>query len=150
MIEWDECNKGLPLTKIMDAEQKLGVKFPKEYVDLLLVSDGGAPKKTSFTFFCEDSGMERTDGIGSFLPHTKSEYGDFWSEIERPPEFFPSGLISFGETGGGDYVCFDYRNVKEKPVIVFWNHEAPEGKDVNFIANSFKEFLEILTEPEDL
>lgn len=48
----------------------------------------------------------------------------------------------------GDFVCLDYRNNVEEPIVCVWNHE--ESSDLNpvtsIISNSFQEFLKMLTE----
>ncbi len=72
--------------------------------------------------------------------------------FKSPPEFFPEGLIAFAETGGGDSICFDYRESRDNPnpPIVYWDHEADAGKDVSFISKDLKSFLSMLKEPEDV
>nr|WP_269431742.1 SMI1/KNR4 family protein [Bacillus sp. JCM 19034] len=48
----------------------------------------------------------------------------------------------------GDFVCLDYRNNVEEPIVCVWNHE--ESSDLNpityIVSNSFEEFLNMLTE----
>ena len=73
-------------------------------------------------------------------------------EPDWPIEYrFEDGLIPFGENGGGDYICFDYRNDKttDNPPIVIWNHDMGLKHRVVFIANNFEEFINMLHEPED-
>ena len=64
---------------------------------------------------------------------------------------FEDGLIPFGENGGGDMICFDYRKNKDtdNPPIVIWNHDMGLENRVVFIADNFEEFVNILHEPED-
>ena len=73
-------------------------------------------------------------------------------EPDLPIEYrFEDGLIPFGENGGGDMICFDYRNDKttDNPPIVIWNHDMGLKHRVVFIANNFDEFINMLHEPED-
>ena len=73
-------------------------------------------------------------------------------EPDWPIEYrFEDGLIPFGENGGGDYICFDYRHDKttDNPPIVIWNHDMGLKHRVVFVANNFEEFINMLHEPED-
>jgi hypothetical protein len=49
-------------------------------------------------------------------------------------------IIPFGEDGFGNYICFQFKS-PENPNVVFFNHETG---DIQTIANSFKEFINIL------
>ena len=71
---------------------------------------------------------------------------------QTPPEFFPKGLVAFGEDGGGDFICFDYREGKDNPnpPIVYWRHDANEGEDVSFIAKDFETFIGMLKSEDEL
>lgn len=124
----------------------LGVNFPKTFYELLKCNDGGYPNPDSFIYFDQDFD-ERIGGcIAAFLPLSENLYGNLLSIHKNPPEFFPNGLIAFAEDGGGNFICFDYREGKDNdnPPIVFWNHAADIGKDVSLIENSFDEFVNSL------
>ncbi|WP_243459708.1 SMI1/KNR4 family protein [Metabacillus bambusae] len=43
----------------------------------------------------------------------------------------------------GDFVCLDFRDDREKPKVVIWNHEeSAELKPITyFVANTFSEFI---------
>lgn len=61
-----------------------------------------------------------------------------------PPEFFPEGLVAFGENGGESLICFNYREGKDNlnPLIVHWNHEADIGQDVpSFVSNFLQRMM---------
>ena len=78
------------------------------------------------------------------------EYEYIVDEFNNPPEFFPQGLISFAPDGGGNYICFDYRNCKENPPIVFWHHEVEENEGVFPLADSFDQFIDSLKNEEEI
>lgn len=82
----------------------------------------------------------------------KQNNGSLLSTFNSPPEFFPEGLVAFSEDGGGNYICFDYRQGKKNsdPSVVFWNHEAEIGKDVSFVAINFEVFLSMLKSEEEI
>lgn len=63
---------------------------------------------------------------------------------------FEDGLIPFGENGGGDMICFDYRknkNTDDSPIVI-WNHDMGLDHKVVFVANNSEEFVNMLYEPE--
>lgn len=73
--------------------------------------------------------------------HREIGHNEILDTIKNPPEFFPKGLIPFSQDGGGNYLCFDYRNCKENPPIIFWNHEVEENEGIFYLADSFEEFI---------
>lgn len=36
----------------------------------------------------------------------------------------PSALVPFAFDPAGNLICFDYKNHKEDPIVVFWEHEG--------------------------
>lgn len=152
MIEWLDCKGTVDIERINFIEKTIGHKFPMSFIDTIKTCDAGTPIKSDFAYFDENVKRKRQSGIGAFLFLNESDDCDFLETFLNPPEFFPSGLIAFADTGGGDFICFDYRNDTNSidPPIVFWSHEADIGKDVSFLAANFNEFLSILEEPEAL
>lgn len=151
-FRWINCKGKADPQLINFIEKEMGIKMPQTYITLVQECDGGSPQKCDFEYYDESFGEIWGSGIGCFLELNESRYSNLLKVFKHPPEFFPEGLIAFAETGGGDFICFDYRQGKDHPdpPIVYWNHEAEIGKDVSFVASNFSEFLKILKEPEDL
>jgi hypothetical protein len=150
-IDFDICYGFVSKDRFSFLEEKMGVVFPKIYKETIKECDGGYPLRNTFKYLRADSNKVREDCIGAFSRVNDCEYINILERYLNPPEFFPKDLIAFGENGGGDFICFDYRQGKDNPnpPIVFWNHEAEEGKDVSFIAKNFEEFIDMLYEDED-
>lgn len=57
-------------------------------------------------------------------------------------------LLPIAVLYAGDFICLDYRNNVEEPIVCVWNHE--ESLDLNpvtyIVSNNFEEFLNMLTE----
>jgi cell wall assembly regulator SMI1 len=167
---------GCLMTNINSLEKKLAVSFPKKYIEMMLIQNGGTLYKNEFDCFdkyrarkihssadflkiyplsTEESEEEAVERYLYLIdhPHSKIFPKHSYESIELylldPPEFFPENLIPFAEDGGGNLVCFDYRTTKEEPSIIFWCHDDPEGKDVHFVASSFEEFINMLHELKD-
>lgn len=138
-------------TKTIKAfERERAVKFPGLYKQLVSRIDGGYLKRN--IFFCTDPKNNRTmrDSVGCFLAWGDYPYELFRDLVDSPPEFFPEGLIAFASNGGGDFICFDYRNCKENPPIVFWHHEYEENEGIFPLADNFEEFLDDLKSDEEM
>lgn len=121
-------------------EEKLGVKLPASYVELMKVHNGG---DLAYSMLQSGKlpdgeveidtiyGIDLEDGIGN-SPYLVEEW-----EMEK-------GLVVF--SGDGNYwLAFDYRDEKaEEPAIVYFEDEKPKK-----IAKNFKLFLKKLTNPEE-
>jgi hypothetical protein len=133
-------------------EEMIGIRFPHSYFEMIYTRDGSTPKPNIFEYYDIDYEFNVKNCIGSFLCINPNQYGDLLSTYLNPPEFFPKGLVAFAEDGGGNLICFDYREGKDNPnpPIVYWNHEADIGKDVSFVAKDFETFIGMLKSDDEL
>jgi len=139
---------------IHKCEQFIEVTFPEPYINLVTSCDGGFPKKDCFNYY--STTFERYRGIclGMFLLFSEdyscpSEL--LIAQYKRPGEFFPKGLVAFGEVGNGDSICFDYREDKNNsnPPIVIWEHEGNPDNNVSYLAPDFESFMNMLKDDEE-
>ena len=151
-VAWKLCYGNVTNKRLSFLEDEINVSLPNIFKQIIVNCDGGVPSKSIFTYYDRMYEENLQSSVGGFLNFSKSEWSDFYQNYIDPPEFFPKNLIAFASTGGGDYICFDYRQGKDNinPPIVFWNHGADIGKDVSFIADNFEEFMNMLSEPDDL
>ena len=126
-------------------------KLPHKYLEILKEHDGG---NLSYDFKYYNRSMKDYfgSGIGALFGLSCEKEYNLINCYDDPPEFFPKNLVPFGENGGGDDVCFDYRdNPKtDDPPVVHWFHEAVESESVSFVAENFEEFLSLLKEPDEV
>ncbi len=151
-LEFDICFGKVSEEKFSFLEEKMGVKLPKSYKENIKDCDGGYPLKSIFKYYSNYFEEISEGSIGAFIRIDNPEGANLLSDYYKKPELFPEGLIAFGENGGGDFICFDYRQGKDNldPPIVYWFHEvAGTGKDVSFIAKNFEEFIGMLYTDED-
>ena len=124
--------------------------LPNSYLEILKKQDGVS---ISYEFQYYDHCLKRKigTGIGVIFGLDSDDEENLLKQYHTLPDFFPKNLVPFGEDGGGDFICFDYRHdaYTNNPPVVYWSHENEEGEDISFLAKDFKEFLSILKEPED-
>ncbi len=146
MIALELSDRKVSEERVVFVEKQIGIKFPHSFVDLVKEHDGGYPIPNLYKYHDIFLGRDSSNCLGAFLTLGESEYLDILKDYKNPAEFFPNGLIAFADDGGGNLLCFDYRQGKDNlnPPIVFWNHEANEGEDVSFVAKDFETFLGML------
>ena len=131
-------------------EKKYDLILPEYYKNFIRVRDGGVLKKD--LFFYQFRNANWSNCVGRFLYWDKEISADEYiiDQINDPPEFFPNDLIPFAPDGGGNYICFDYRNCREDPPIVYWDHGIEENEGIFHLADSFEEFLSMLKSEEEI
>lgn len=127
---------------ISHVEQKLGIKFPKEFIDFVIKRNGAGVKKTHFKISDKIYPMDR---FYSFNPNPGFKRHADMTEIEvinadAQLRGRDKKLIAFATGAGGDHYCFDFNNGGK---IVYNDAEYDENKWFP-ICNSFKDFLNIL------
>ncbi|QPC45856.1 SMI1/KNR4 family protein [Mangrovibacillus cuniculi] len=146
---WDE--KVLPAKNdvIEKAEYKLGVEFPKEYIELLKESNGGtlyfnkihiqSYGKCRIPYFLgiDLDGTEEEDSEGIF---------SYREELKKLT--LPENIVLLGwETYPHSCFAMDYTNCTEKPTVVYFYEDYSEA-DVPYsktiVASSFKDFSPLL------
>jgi cell wall assembly regulator SMI1 len=131
-------------------EEKIGFRFPEKYKKLISLHNYLVPESSDFRFF-RDGDVEERDlsfygfGDGNDSASRSSQMGEQLFEKEK----LPHGVIPFGDSGNGDYVCFDYRHDSKttEPHVVAMLHDAydPNGEmSTYYVANSFEEFVDSL------
>ena len=140
---------------IKQIEDSYFIKLPKRYVEFILAHNGATLVNDVFDFDDPNYPIKNKSSIGfskieKIIDHISNiKSGE---EPDWPIEYrFEDGLIPFGDNGGGDMICFDYRHDKttNNPPIVIWNHDLGFDHRVVFVANNFEEFINMLHEPED-
>ena len=150
-IEWYSEDKKIDnFPNILSFEKKKNIVFPAYYKKLVRFKDGGLLVKDLFDYQYKNETFRNC--VGDFLCWQKetSEYSFIIDQINDPPEFFPNDLIPFAPDGGGNYICFDYRNCREDPPIVYWDHGIEENEGIFHLADSFEEFLSMLKSEEEI
>lgn len=118
---------------IKELEADLGVVFPDDYKSMIIQHNGASIVPFAFKV------GENVESLNNF--HKVDEKFHFSDER------LPDGIVPFARDAGDNQICFDYR-VDSNVRILFWDYGTPknDGVDLTLIANSFKEFLDMLFE----
>jgi hypothetical protein len=136
---WKQPRPAAP-HEIEQLEQLWGVKLPEQYKQLVSERQGMTPEPSVFKV-----GQGR-DVFCTLLTLSVDEDKEYYSvsksyEVLKP--HMPAGLYPFGQTSGGEHLCFDYRDSPPQPRVVLLTVEM----NALPVASSFAEFLEGLYEP---
>lgn len=130
-------------------ELMTGYRFPRQYRELLSKHNALYPQEPDFTFVDQSTGKRDIRDITFF------GFGDLLPDYSRitfaqgHDIYGHQGLVTFGISANGDYICFDYRHASQTnhPKIVVMLHDRSDETNkmlVNFIAESFEEFVDML------
>jgi cell wall assembly regulator SMI1 len=138
---------------INELENKHKIILPNRYTEFIIKHDGASLNIDHFEY--NDPNYDDGKGSNSIaflnivyiqkcIDNIQSGEEPDWDIKYR----FEDGLIPFGDNGGGDKICFDYRCNRntDNPPIVIWNHDMGLEHRVVFIANNFEEFINMLHE----
>lgn len=142
-VKWILAKSQLSREDVSKAEEALCISFPADYVDCVLLKNGGQPVPDTFDF-----GGKQEAVFNSLIDLNIRENRNVLEVHNRLKERLPDNVIPFADDPFGNYLCFDYRAGSE-PSIVFWDHEESRGSgssEVRFVSNSFSELLDMLYE----
>jgi|SRR5690606_852247 len=144
MIEW-LFGEPIDRSVIRNTEKAFGVTFPDDYVECVLKNNGGSPMPNVYDFEGRKGAV-----FGRLLNHDPNGPNNILRMYDAIQDRLPEGIYPFAEDTFGNFICFDYRQDKENPSIVFWDHEKTSCKTAIFpVCRSFTELLNKLYEPED-
>lgn len=146
-IEWDDYENPVQYKEIHKVEEALGIKFPKDFVECVKLHHGGHPKIYGFDFISTFDSKKMGSCLGELLSFSKDETNKLLKSYRNLTihNTLPKKVVPFARDGGGDYMCFDFRENPENPPVVYWEHEAfPPEKAISYLAPTFTDFLKML------
>lgn len=114
----DTNRKGVAEAAIRETEQKLGIHFPDQYVQLFRLSNG--PEIGEWILFP----IKDPDNVKKT-----------WDDVVRQNEEvlnreFPDNLLAIAEDGTGDYLCLKVEDEQTADSIYLWLHETDEIEEL--------------------
>lgn len=149
--------KGVKPLKIASSLQQIentwNIELPQSFKQIVYKSNAGVPEPNAF-----DTDQSKGKQFAELLNCNLEDEDNILQEYELISDKLPSLVFPFAADAGGNYVCFDYRQKKSEPSVVFWNHEErfdiEDGELVNkdvdeesdlhvieYVAENFEAFL---------
>jgi cell wall assembly regulator SMI1 len=147
---WEDCQDGADDADIRFVEEQFGIIFPIDFVECVKKCNGGNPKRSDFKYVDPDWGP-RVSCVGALLSFDLGRRYNILESCKLLSGQLPENIIPFAEDGGGNYICFDYREKPDSnsPKVVYWHHEKQLEKSITYLSESFTDFLARLFEPDE-
>jgi cell wall assembly regulator SMI1 len=152
------------ITQLERFEKEINYFLPLKYKKLIAKHDGLRTKKCDFDFINIHYNKDTWSYLLINSIDTRSFHFFCYGEsISKSKKIYHNlfniyghdGVIAFGGTDGGDYVCFDYRHdpATDEPKIVLMFHDAYDDVTNKMlicpVADSFEAFMDSLYEYKD-
>lgn len=128
---------------IKEAEKEFNVNFPKEYIELLKIKNGGYLKYQALPVNFKNSWADDHVPL-QYLYGIKKNKGIFTSKALLKEWGIRENNFITLSGDGHTWIVLDYRNNKEEPEITYIDIEA---NIISVIFKTFKEMIENLYEP---
>ncbi len=148
---WSE-EKRATLAQVRNVEKILDIKFPKSYLETATINQGKRPEPNRVRVGEGSSGMTTFLLFEDNPKSADSSYGIIHSHKVFKDEDYSPLIIPFGQAGGACLFCFDYRKIKDNPLVVFIDWDSFGNGDEEAIipvAKNFTEFLEMFYEDKE-
>src|SRR5688572_18794485 len=106
-LEWRNCAPPITNERVREIESSLSVVFPNDFRDCVKICHGGTPSKHNFLV---PAPLGSFGSCLGYLLNFSKEDEDNIEAILRDMVVRPGELVPFAEDGGGDFICFDYKN----------------------------------------
>lgn len=141
MANMDRTNEKININEIREFEGQYVLSLPEQYIDFLLIYNGGYPEASTFKISDEEgeSVVNKFYGIGDMKGNLAKVFEVLDGEL-------PEGFISIGSDPGGNEICIgvskDYFGK-----IYLWMHDMESDEEMDnmyFLSNSFNDFFDNL------
>lgn len=141
-LEWLRC-RDIGIENVEDVESLFGVKLPQDFREVIISHSGGCPLPHTYDFGEHDEAV-----LHNLLNFDKEEKYNVFKTYNLIKDRLQDKIYPFAEDPYGNHICFDYRESKENPKVVFCDHELTKDDSDNFqfICNSFTELIDKLYE----
>ena len=128
---------------IENFEKLIGAELPVEYIDFMIVNNGGIFRPRYFNFWSEDGGSS----LSQMFPLGTSEHSIFelCRIFESPdqPRLKKQGFLPIGIDSGGNYIYLKIRGRDEGGLFLL---DSNISKKTIKLANTFKTFVDGLSD----
>ena len=138
---------------LQEREVAWKVQLPDDYKEFIKNENGSIPSKRYFHFWNNEKVIDRFLAILAISGEKSEEVYDIGvvstqleGRIVFDEDYVGMQLIPIAALFGGDFVCLNYVEDPENPSMCIWYHEESYELEpaVEFVANNFAEFLDML------
>ncbi|MCM3005240.1 SMI1/KNR4 family protein [Priestia koreensis] len=157
-VQWRSADEPITRDEVRHVEQELGFNFPLDYIECIMDNNGAHVSPEVF----EVKGKRKV--FGTLLTYDMDDDENIIEVFNDYKDTLPLELIPFAFDPAGNLICFDYKDDRNKPTIVFCEHENAGEKEmlmreeglteeqveelarenVFYIADTFSDFLDKL------
>ncbi|MGI8277119.1 SMI1/KNR4 family protein [Bacillus mycoides] len=123
-LTWPVPDEPVSAEYIYEVGKQMDFIFPSDYVECAITNNGSAVLPYKF----EVDGVTRVFGTLLSYDTDSSEY--IVKVYRTYATTIPKELVPFTFDPAGNLICFDYKNAKNNPVVVFWEHENAGEKEM--------------------
>ncbi|MED1058862.1 SMI1/KNR4 family protein [Bacillus mycoides] len=123
-LTWPVPDEPVSAEYIYEVGKQMDFIFPSDYVECAITNNGSAVLPYKF----EVDGVTRVFGTLLSYDTDSSEY--IVKVYRTYATTIPKELVPFAFDPAGNLICFDYKNAKNNPVVVFWGHENAGEKEM--------------------
>lgn len=117
IIKWRRPDEPLNREDILKVERLFNVCFPEDYVNCVQLYHGASV----IPYRLDLNGNVRV--FANLLSFSDDSVDNIVKAYSNNKDRFKEGIFPFACDPSGNYFCFDYREDKNNPSIIFWNHE---------------------------
>ena len=117
-MKWSSIEKLENESNISIVEEKFGIKFPLEFIDLIREYNHGTAFPDTF-----DTNKLKGKAFGRLLSFNLNSKYNILYEYDLIKEKLPPLVFPFSGDAGGNYLCYNYKENINEPSVVFWDHE---------------------------
>ncbi|WP_010245370.1 SMI1/KNR4 family protein [Acetivibrio cellulolyticus] len=122
-IKWRRPGEPLRREDISKIEEIFGICFPEDYVKCVQQYHGASV----IPYRVDLNGNVRV--FANLLSFSNDSIDNIVQAYNNNKDRLMDGIVPFACDPAGNYFCFDFRKNKDKPSIVFWNHEIAVNAD---------------------
>ena len=145
-LKWD-FYESPPTNKEIDfIEEKIDIRFPRDFIACVKDYNEGSPSPRIFDCKSQFDGKNIETSFGGLMSFNPEDIEYILQSYKvLRSEHSQDLIVPFAADAGGNLICFDYRETKENPPVVYWEHEAyPPEKAITYLAPTFTDFLKML------
>jgi len=152
-MKWLYTKNLKDVNSIQRVESQLGVKFPLDYINIVKEHNSSTPSPNTI-----DTSRQRGKAFGELLDFNLDAEQNIISLYDEIKNKIPKKVYPITMDPGGNFLCYDFRQGENNPIVVRWDHEQKfiiEDKEIiiedrereseyyhlDFVANSFTEVL---------